>query len=56
MASAAEVTQMLRGVMQDARQEYLEPYMTPARANQFIADLLGPILNQIVPQIIGGIA
>ncbi len=56
MRSAAAVTQQLRAVMQDARREYLEPYMTPARANQFIADLLGPILNQLVPQVLGGLA
>ena len=51
----AIVTQRLRGVMLDARREYLEPYMTPARANQFIADLLGSVLNQLVPQVLAGL-
>lgn len=48
---AALVTEKLRTVMRDARTKYLEPYLTPVQADDFIADLLGDlVLEAISPQ------
>lgn len=45
------VTMQLRAVMEDARREYLLPVMTPAQADAFIVDLIGPILARLLLQL-----
>jgi hypothetical protein len=49
--STAEITQRLRGVMKDARQDLLVPVMTPAQADAFIVQLLGQHLTNLVLQL-----
>lgn len=44
------ITDRLRAMMQTAREENLKPYMTPAQADAFIAQLIGPQMVSLVIQ------
>jgi hypothetical protein len=49
--SASDVTADLRSFMQQAREEHLEPYLTPAQADDFIKELLGNLIDgYLTPQ------
>lgn len=52
-ATPAEVTAQMRAVMQDARRDLLEPYLTPVQQNAFIRGLLGDALFALLAGMVG---
>jgi hypothetical protein len=47
-----EITEQLRAIMQDARQELLVPNLTPLSLDTFLLDIMGQQLMQLLAQVV----
>lgn len=48
--SQADITAQLRAIMQDAEEQNLRPYLTPAQIDEYKRSLLGDYLMSVIPQ------